>query len=43
VSRRGTYDHPPPERDPELGISKYTAWQTPLHREAIGRALREAA
>jgi hypothetical protein len=35
-------DQPPPEKDPELGISKYTAWQTPLHREAIRRALKEA-
>jgi len=35
-------DQPPPEKDPELGISKYTAWQTPLHREAVKRALREA-
>ncbi|MCG2880710.1 MAG: ATP-binding protein [Vulcanisaeta sp.] len=36
-------DQPPPERDPELGISKYTAWQTPLHREAVRRALKETA
>jgi len=36
-------DQPPPERDPELGIGKNVAWQTPLHREAIRRALREAA
>ncbi|MFZ8808686.1 MAG: AAA family ATPase, partial [Pyrobaculum sp.] len=35
-------DQPPPEKDPELGISKYTAWQTPLYREAIRRALKEA-
>ncbi len=33
-------DQPPPERDPELGIGKYVAWQTPLHREAIKRALQ---
>ncbi|MEM1597650.1 MAG: ATP-binding protein [Pyrobaculum sp.] len=32
-------DQPPPERDPELGIGKYYAWQTPLHREAVRRAL----
>jgi hypothetical protein len=34
-------DQPPPERDPELGIGKNVAWQTPLHREAVRRALRE--
>ncbi len=33
------FDFPPPERDPELGIGKYYAWQTPLHREAVRRAL----
>ncbi len=33
------FDFPPPERDPELGIGKYYAWQTPLHKEAIRRAL----
>ncbi|RFA94292.1 ATP-binding protein [Pyrobaculum aerophilum] len=32
-------DVPPPERDPELGIGKYVAWQTPLHMEAIRRTL----
>jgi hypothetical protein len=36
-------DEPPPERDPELGVGKNVAWQTPLHREAVRRALREAA
>ena len=36
-------DQPPPERDPELGIGKYLAWQTPIHREAVRRALRDAA
>jgi len=36
-------DQPPPERDPELGIGKNVAWQTPLHREAVKMALREAA
>jgi hypothetical protein len=34
-------DQPPPERDPELGIGKYLAWQTPIYREAVRRALRE--
>ncbi len=32
-------DQPPPERDPELGVGLYYAWQTPLHREAVRRAL----
>jgi hypothetical protein len=36
-------DQPPPERDPELGIGKHVAWQTPIHREAVRRALRDAA
>jgi hypothetical protein len=36
-------DQPPPERDPELGIGRDVAWQTPIHREAVRRALREAA
>jgi len=35
-------DAPPPERDPELGIGHYYAWQTPLHREAVKRALKAA-
>jgi len=30
---------PPPEKDLELGIGRYIAWQTPLHREAVRRAL----
>jgi hypothetical protein len=34
-------DIPPPERDLELGIGKRVAWQTPLHREAVKRALTE--
>jgi hypothetical protein len=34
-------DQPPPQKDLELGIGKYIAWQTPLHREAIRRALQE--
>jgi hypothetical protein len=32
-------DEPPPERDPDIGIGRYVAWQTPLHREAVRRAL----
>jgi hypothetical protein len=36
-------DQPPPERDPELGIGKNVAWQTPIHREAVRKALREAS
>jgi energy-coupling factor transporter ATP-binding protein EcfA2 len=35
-------DQPPPEKDLEIGIGKYVAWQTPLHREAVKRALEEA-
>jgi len=35
-------DQPPPEKDPELGIGRYYAWQTPLHREAVRRALELA-
>jgi hypothetical protein len=34
-------DAPPPERDPELGIGKNAAWQTPIHREAVRWTLRE--
>ncbi|ABW02264.1 ATP-binding protein [Caldivirga maquilingensis] len=34
-------DVPPPERDPELGIGKYFAWQTPMHREVVKRVLEE--
>jgi len=34
-------DETPPERDSELGIGKRVAWQTPLHREAVKRALKE--
>ncbi len=34
-------DAPPPKRDPELGIGKNVAWQTPIHREAVRRALKE--
>jgi len=32
-------DEPPPEKDLELGIGRHVAWQTPLHREAIKKAL----
>ncbi len=32
-------DTPPPERDLELGIGRFYAWQTPLHREAVRKAL----
>jgi hypothetical protein len=32
-------DEPPPEKDPEIGIGRYVAWQTPLHREAVRKAL----
>jgi len=35
----GWIDVPPPEKDLELGIGKYYAWQTPLHREAVKRVL----
>ena len=35
----GWIDTPPPERDPELGIGKHVAWQSPLHGEAVRRAL----
>ena len=31
----------PPERDLDLGIGRDVAWQTPLHREAVRRALRQ--
>jgi hypothetical protein len=33
-------DEPPPEKDLELGIGKDVAWQTPLHREAVKRAMK---
>jgi len=32
-------DAPPPERDPVVGVGRRVAWQTPLHREAVRRAL----
>jgi len=36
-------DQPPPEKDQELGIGRYYAWQTPLHREAVRIALELVA
>jgi hypothetical protein len=36
-------DQPPPQKDLELGIGKRVAWHTPLHREAVKRALKELA
>jgi len=33
-------DEPPPERDPKLGIGRYYAWQTPLHKEAVRLVLK---
>jgi energy-coupling factor transporter ATP-binding protein EcfA2 len=38
-SAQAWVDLPPSEKDPELGIGRYVAWQTPLHREAVRRAL----
>jgi hypothetical protein len=35
-------DTPPPERDLALGVGRYVAWQTPIHREAVKRALQES-
>jgi len=32
-------DEPPPQRDLELGIGSRIAWQTPLHRDAVKKAL----
>jgi hypothetical protein len=34
-------DEPPPEKDPEIGIGRHVAWQTPLHREAVRKALEK--
>jgi hypothetical protein len=36
-------DQPPPEKDPDLGIGRRVAWQSPLHREAVRRALERLA
>ena len=43
--REGWYwiDEPPSPKDPELGIGWHVAWQTPLHREAVRRALAARA
>jgi energy-coupling factor transporter ATP-binding protein EcfA2 len=35
-------DQPPPRKDQETGIGEHVAWQTPIHREAVRRALEEA-
>ncbi|WP_054854430.1 ATP-binding protein [Vulcanisaeta distributa] len=32
-------DQPPPDKDLGLGIGKYVAWQSPLHRDAVKRTL----
>lgn len=34
-------DRPPPKKDLNIGIGEYVAWQTPLHREALKRALKQ--
>jgi len=34
-------DEPPPQKDLEIGIGRHVAWQTPLHREAVRRSLKE--
>ncbi|MCC6019545.1 MAG: ATP-binding protein [Candidatus Verstraetearchaeota archaeon] len=34
-------DEPPPEKDLELGIGRDVAWQTPIHREAVRRAITQ--
>jgi energy-coupling factor transporter ATP-binding protein EcfA2 len=34
-------DEPPPERNLELGIGRHIAWQTPIHREAVKKALEK--
>ncbi len=36
-------DEPPPEYDPEIGVGRYMAWQTPLHREAVRRILERGS
>lgn len=37
----GWIDTPPPEKDPDLGIGRYYAWQTPIHREAVIKVLKQ--
>jgi hypothetical protein len=32
-------DEPPPQKDLELGVGEHVAWQTPLHRDAIRKAV----
>ena len=32
-------DEPPPQKDSELGVGEHVAWQTPLHRDAIRKAV----
>ena len=34
-------DEPPPEKNLEIGVGRHVAWQTPLHREAVRRALAQ--
>jgi len=34
-------DEPPLEKDHDHGIGKHIAWQTPLHREAVKRAITQ--
>lgn len=34
-------DEPPPHKALEIGVGRYVAWQTPLHREAVRKALGE--
>ena len=41
-NERNWIDTPPPEKDSVLGIGRHYAWQTPLHREAVRRALERA-
>ncbi len=46
VPRRESWlwiDQPPPEKDLEIGVGRRVAWQTPLHREAVKKALKELA
>ena len=46
VPRRESWlwvDETPPEKEPDLGIGRRVAWQSPLHREAVRRALKELA
>jgi dephospho-CoA kinase len=34
-------DEPPPKRDLEVGIGRYVAWQSPIHREAVKKVLEK--